>query len=116
MLYDNPHCVEFFCKINNVVDCKKCYNKLKNKIKLLNEKDLENQQINKSNDDYCKNKCTEGYFYDFITDKTESDDKYKTTLIDKYKNKNDFNYKNKVYKYTDITYEYTIPKPKTVVH
>ena len=125
MLYDNPHCIEFFCTIGNVVDCKKCYNTLKDKIKLMNEKDykkdLDAQQMNKLDEEYCKNKCTDGYFYNFITDRNETDDSNLSKhIIDKYKNKATFKYNKKLYKYIDIpyklNYELTFPKPKTTVH
>ena len=29
--YKNPHCVEYFCKIDNISNCTKCYNFLKKK-------------------------------------------------------------------------------------
>ena len=31
IIYKNPHCAEFFCHLNNVLDCTKCNDFLKTK-------------------------------------------------------------------------------------
>jgi hypothetical protein len=129
--YNNPHCLEYFCTFNKLIDCTKCYNYLLNK-KLLSRKEfLLKQDKNiktvfeknkryilseQLDDKSCSEKCyKKGYLYESAISKEKTE--YK---LDDYKKIDNF-YKTKLLtKLNDIPYvlkyEGTTPKPKTVVH
>jgi hypothetical protein len=114
----NPHCVEFFCKNTNVINCTKCYNFLNKKVNLFKSKEYKNElSKNNKNNKFCDKHCKSGYIYNFMETETTKDNKY---LIDDLKNIENFKYKDFIYTYDKIpyivNYENTYPKPKTVVH
>ena len=114
IIHKNPHCAEFFCKLDNVHDCSKCFNYLSKKknIKLF----YKNEYDENEEDIYCENKCTQGYIYDYMNRNNEKIEG--KCEIDKYKKKfyrKKFIYKLDKIKYK-IDYENTLPKPRTVVH
>jgi hypothetical protein len=119
IIYKNPHCVEFFCNMNNIKNCTQCVNKLINEknIKLFNPEFNNEKYI--PNNKYCNKYCNHGYIYDYI-DYGDKKLLIKNNNIDKFKNINNFYNKKFVYKYDDIPYiikyESTFPKPKSVVH
>ena len=113
----NPHCLEYFCKQENINYCNNCTNYLlkEKKIRLLYSK-YKNDNINE-NIDYCSSKCKNGYNYDYI----ELDDADKNgNKIDKYKKFKKFKRKklpillDKI-KYK-LDYENNMSKPRTVIH
>jgi hypothetical protein len=129
IIRDNPHCSEFFCKLDTCVNITRCIKYLiqnnlfkPNPFLKKHEKQLLDKEIN--NPKNLKKCDIDGYLYDFIprtfnlNEKTYVD-KYVFEL-DKYKTIDNF-YKQKfTYKLKDIPYvmEYgtTYPKPKSVIH
>jgi hypothetical protein len=90
IIYNNPHCLEFFCYLNNVFNCTNCLDFLtkKNNIKLLYRKLYNNPNKKyKSNIKYCKKFCNCGYVYDGYTqfDTVDNKDLLKESNVDKYK-------------------------------
>jgi len=129
IIKDNPHCSEFFCKLEtctNITECSKYL--IQNNIFKPNPffKKQEKQLLDKEiNDPKNTKKCElDGYLYDFIPRTFNPNekiyiDKYVSEL-DKYKTIDNF-YKQKLtYKLTDVPYvmEYgtTYPKPKSIIH
>ena len=129
IIRDNPHCSEFFCKLDictNITECSKYL--IQNNIFKPNPffKKQEKQLLDKEiNDPKNTKKCElDGYLYDFIPRTFNPNekiyiDKYVSEL-DKYKIIDNF-YKQKLtYKLTDVPYvmEYgtTYPKPKSIIH
>ena len=129
----NPHCAEFFCKYSNIINCTECANYLvenklfkQNPFFKNNEKEIASKQIkiNNNNSTQCKNKCVSGYLYDFIPKNYEFDTEVNLNKIvsklDKFKTWKIFYNDRFIYNYSDIPYvvdyEFTYPKPKTVVH
>ena len=130
----NPHCAEFFCKFTNILNCTECTNYLvKNKMFKMNpflkknDKEIAYKQINKPTLDVnkCKNKCADGYLYDFIPKSWEiselnTSDKKQEKQLDKYKTMDNFYNDNFIYNYKEIPnvlkYENSLPRPKSVVH
>jgi len=121
LAYTNPHCIEFFCNMSNVLNCTSCTNYLikNNNIKLFNSKFKNNTDDNET----CKNKneCINGYVYDYVV--TRNLDKLDNSIesnIDKFKIIKNFYNTQFYYKLDDIpylvNYEFTAPKPKSVVH
>jgi hypothetical protein len=129
----NPHCVEFFCILSNILNCTECTNYLvNNNIFKINpflkqaERSKSYKQINKptnNTDNMCKKKCLDGYLYDFMIKNfnlTNIDLNIGKTQLDKYKTNQIFYNDNFTYNYSDIPnvlkYENTAPRPKNVVH
>ena len=117
--YKNPHCVEYFCKIDNISNCTKCYNFLKKKKIQIYHNNLFSDQLkaNKESKKYCDKHCTDGFIYNYVESSPEKD---KLFAIDKYKTTETFNCDKLIYKYSDlpylVDYENTYPKPKSIVH
>jgi hypothetical protein len=129
IIRDNPHCSEFFCKLEICVNTTFCLKYLiqnnlfkPNPFLKKHEKQLLDKEMN--NPKNLKKCDIDGYLYDFIprtfnpNEKTYVD-KYVSEL-DKYKTIDNF-YKQKfTYKLKDVPYviEYgtTYPKPKSVIH
>jgi hypothetical protein len=129
IISDNPHCSEFFCKLEICTNKTECLKYLiqnnifkPNPFLKKHERQLLEKEINNSKN---SKKCDlDGYLYDFIprtfnpNEKTYGD-KYASEL-DKYKTIDNF-YKQKfTYKLKDVPYimEYgtSYPKPKSVIH
>jgi hypothetical protein len=118
IVYKNPHCGEFFCTFNNILNCSQCLQYLKNVKKInLNTKFI--KKINQQSDNFCKQHCMNGFIYDFIAENWDVF-KNKESKMDKYKIIKNFYQSELIYKYDQIPYEFneepTLPKPKTVVH
>jgi hypothetical protein len=123
--YKNPHCAEFFCTINNVIECTECTNYLiKNrKMHIHNpkDKDYKLKKIKEATDAECKKKCHDGFIYDYVLwGSMGKINKTQESSVDKFKTMENF-YKTKlITTYNKIphllNYEYSAPKPKTVVH
>jgi len=121
--YDNPHCTEYFCNFNNIIECTNCAKYLTNnkKIKLFNEEyfdqKLEINDNKKEDIEYCKKNCNNGYIYNYIGRDEEKSNKFE---IDNYKKLEKFKNNDFITKYSDlpylVKYENTFPKPKTIVH
>ena len=115
--FDNPHCTEYFCNLQNISDCTNCTDYLlsKHKLKLYNPNYLPDNTNNDS--EYCEKNCTNGYIYDYINRDKEN---VRTSEIDKIKLIEHFYQKSLCTSLDEIpyniNYEYTFPKPKTVVH
>jgi hypothetical protein len=129
IIRDNPHCSEFFCKLDTCVNITRCIKYLiqnnlfkPNPFLKKHEKQLLDKEIN--NPKNLKKCDIDGYLYDIIPRTFNPDektyvDKYVSEL-DKYKTIDNF-YKQKfTYKLKDVPYvmEYgtTYPKPKSVIH
>jgi hypothetical protein len=126
----NPHCAEFFCTTNNISNCTTCSNYLiKNKLfnidplYIKDDRMLALEKIKKNvNENKCKEKCLNGYLYDFIPRDFEGINRKdnKINKLDKFKNNKNFFKDELIYKYDDIpyyiNYEQTRPKPKSVIH
>lgn len=119
-LRKNPHCTEYFCNINNYIDCTNCFHYLKDKIMLedIVTKDVNINQTEIDND--CKSKCADGYFFSNIIIPDCEEQHRNTYNIDKYKTINNFYVNTKITRYDHlpyvVDYENTLPKPKTTVH
>jgi hypothetical protein len=114
----NPHCLEYFCKKNNIHNCNKCINYLleKKKIKLLYNK--YSYKNDSENIDYCLKNCTNGYKYDNIEiNKKETLD---SNNIDRYKKLKKFKKKKLPILLDEVKYkldyEDNNSKPRTVIH
>ena len=124
IIKQNPHCLEFFCKKNNINNCNNCIDYLvkEKKVRLLYDK-YRNKNLNTENNDYCLEKCTNGYKYDYIgIDKNDSsnNNNNNNNNIDKYKKLKRFK-RNKLPILLDkikykLDYEINISKPRTVIH
>jgi hypothetical protein len=128
----NPHCAEFFCKISNILNCTECSNYLfNNNLFKTNpflgqqERSESYKQINKPTLDKnkCKNRCLDGYLYDFITKNfnlCNSDINSEKTELDKHKILENFYNDKFIYNYDEIPnlikFEDANPRPKSVVH
>ena len=129
IIRDNPHCGEFFCKLDTCVNITRCIKYLiqnnmfkPNPFLKKHEKQLLDKEIN--NPKNLKKCDIDGYLYDIIPRTFNPDektyvDKYVSEL-DKYKTIDNF-YKQKfIYKlkYRPYVMEYgtTYPKPKSVIH
>jgi hypothetical protein len=118
----NPHCAEFFCLLNNILNCTECIDYLKNKNKniMLKNKNIKNK--NQKSTDYCSTHCSDGLLYDFIAEKWDTIEKpmKQISKIDQYKVIKNFYQSELAYKYDQIPYKFnfepTIPKLKSVVH
>ena len=117
IIFNNPHCAEFFCTMNNILDCTTCLNYLnQKKIKIKNKVNING--ITFKSDEYCDKHCSNGFIYDFISNNLNS----KTNLynVDKYKIIKNFYQNELIYKYDQIPYKFdyeiSVPKPKSVVH
>jgi hypothetical protein len=119
----DPHCVEFHCNIHNIKDCTNCSNFLLNS---QNKRfhNMRHYKYHYKNSDEnikeCKKKCTNGFIYDYIHSSKESPDFKTITEIDKIKDKVEFT-KDKLIRFhqqitSNLLYENTAPRPKTVVH
>jgi hypothetical protein len=140
VIYKNPHCAEFFCHLNNVLDCTKCNAFLKSKHVMTSSKkkkfkqnlhnksktteqnphdssDSDTEKSSYSNS--CKEHCTNGLIYDFAAEEWDINRTNKS-VVDKYKTATSFYQDKFVYTYNEIPYlfdsEPTIPKPKSVIH
>ncbi len=133
VIYKNPHCAEFFCHLNNVLDCTKCNaflkskhvmtsskkNKFKqksnNKSKTTNPKtpDSSNSDTGKSSyssessdtsySNSCKEHCTNGLIYDFAAEEWDINRTNKS-VVDKYKLSTSFYQDKFVYTYNELPY------------
>lgn len=120
----NPHCTEFFCLQKNVLDVTDCITYLQSKKKLFYNKNYIPDKLNKTKQlscEDCKKKCKNRFIYDYVLwGSLEINNNYKQNNIDKFKTIKNFYVKKLIKKYKDIPYkikyEFTSPKPKTVVH
>ena len=143
ILFSNPHCIEYFCVLDNCYNCSQCYKYLKQKYD--NYYDRYNQDIDFTfqdknilfqlanvDKDECDKKCfvKDGIIYGTRL-RLKDDNKYMTHNIDKVKgimNKKNFERKelntnvfltlpilNKLDPDKKINYELTMPKNKTVI-
>ena len=129
LLKKNPHCVEFFCTLKeDIKDCTRCYKFLKNKMTINFKDKYDNKYKDQEYDhEYCNKNCSSGYLYNYITERGE-ENSYNNydNQVDKLKHSINRHVDAIIYKYSDLTqvipldtnikYELTHPKPKTVVH
>ena len=92
LFYNNPHCIEYFCTYKNV-------------------------------EYYKGEKCKKCFIYDHLLKDynfENSKDSYRNNNIDKFKDITKFYKDSLIYDYDNlpyiVDYEYTLPKPKTIVH
>jgi len=125
ILMKNPHCIEFFCNINNIKECSNCYNYLKMKnYTFFDDNDYKDTLSSKNkNDEYCKDNCDRGYVYNSVLSiREKGDEDLNKNNIDKYKDIKNFYFHPKDEIYTcdqipyKLDYELTAPKPKTTIH
>jgi hypothetical protein len=132
IINNNPHCAEFFCLLNNILNCTDCLSYLKNKNILFNInknknknkikiKNIENKKS--QTEEYCSSHCSNGLIYDFIAEKWDTLDNItisnQSSNVDTYKVIKNFYQSKLIYKFDQIPkfeFEPTMPKPKTVVH
>lgn len=118
IVYKNPHCGEFFCTLNNILNCSECLFYLKNKKKINFHKKY-TSKIKQNTDTFCNEHCSNGFIYDFISENWDIF-KGKESILDKYKIIKNFYQSELVYKYDQIPYKFNEepiqPKPKTVTH
>ena len=132
IIYKNPHCAEFFCHLNNVLDCTKCDDFLKTKHVMTSKKTFFKKKPNHKsspnkdkptptagNTGMCKEYCTNGLIYDFTGEEWDINRTNKS-VVDTYKTATSFYQDKFVYTYNEIPYlfdfEPTMPKPKSVIH
>ena len=131
ILYTNPHCIEYFCRMDNCKNCTKCYKKLKDKFnsyymreakRILNTSDKEKNILMQTYDNsYCSETCSKGYIYGFRK-LTNEDINLVGHNIDKYKGKKEdfkkLNIIDNVYNINNpnVNFELTLPKPTSVIY
>jgi len=130
LAYDNPHCVEYFCNANNLLNCTSCYQefsrknifKMGDKMSNLQQEQIISKAYQKDIKNIMKMKCnhkcyTNGLVYGTAKEDWEEPQNHN---IDSFRSMDNFYQDKLITTLQELPqvpdYESTPPKPKTVVH